>query len=1040
MITQDIARVAFQTFDLDALGITSGQIGVSWATAPITFDPATLRLNTTAHWKAIAAGSIHWRPFGATDLYDVAGAPLGNGLTSPGMAVFRLHPQAHLRLARLYAQRFEGNTQGRSTRPVPYAIAFHNPDMPNELVPSTVVPPPENSVKPTDPPPKPELVRVGDQLHEGDWDLTGTISIHDERGLIIDPVAVACALRELMQAWTDLRSGNTADLTGSADGSLGQICGLATGRQVHFVDLHGNNYVAPASGGIQIGSAGAVSHHGPHAWADGQTIATVSGSSTNLRLGFATHGTLGTAAVSVPSFPATAIPSGSSNPVLARDFFRVAVVDLGLHLLGNRSDDAVDGVPAPDEHTRAEADPEVRDTEAITALLDGITVLGTMQTIRSAAGKVATYAVAPIVATDFDLPADATATSRWPAAPAIPSGVTAGSWDPSQSARVRTSWTANFIGSGNDVELTLPAGIIPQAAHVRVFPRVFIEGPALADSPSAKRGDGNSTLVGTGDVRIILRDPLNVGTTGRPNPARLRFDVIVVPRPATGPTRERLFGGLSISIGTGGNDLTPPAPTRSLSDVPVSRRGESRSPFLGLPPAAPASGTLTQVLQALGEAEPREAPRFPTMARHDALLAARTGASPAVWDAVITNGWLAERSRESLRRLGNPGNRGAPEERVVGLAVGNGRLAHDLGRAALRRTRHLVTRLIELNGGEFNLAAVGTGTDAGAVLQTIAPVCENPEASLLSNPSTLPNDWAALVAAVGASIPGLSSLGSPTAGDRWVAETKREAMAAKHGRRDAQWALRWQIAHARKLIYIESMLFSRSAGTSVVASHAFDFVAALRDRLTAMPDLRVILSLPREIPVGPGYQGWGKYFHNARNGALDSLMTAAPGRVLVYHPVGFPGRPELVRGNVVIVDDVWAMVGTSTLSRRGLTFDGGLDLSFCDRNLRDGYSIKVRDLRRSLMARTLGKAAPTDTNATPDPNWVRLAQMRGAFEVIREVLEHGGEGLLLPLWRGPSNDEVIAQDDGIADPEGRDFNAAMAAFAGALTSLGPSGV
>ena len=320
-------------------------------------------------------------------------------------------------------------------------------------------------------------------------------------------------------------------------------------------------------------------------------------------------------------------------------------------------------------------------------------------------------------------------------------------------------------------------------------------------------------------------------------------------------------------------------------------------------------------------------------------------------------------------------------------------------------------------------------------------MCENPEASLLSNPSSLPNDWAALVAAIGSTIPGLSSLPAPSAGDRWVAEAKREAMAAKHGRRDAQWALRWQIAHARKLIYIESMLFSRSAVAT--ADHAFDFVAAISDRLTAMPDLRVIISLPREIPVGPGYEGWGKYFHNARNTALDSLITGATGRVLVYHPVGFPGRPEIVRGNVVIVDDVWAMVGTSTLSRRGLTFDGGVDLSFCDRNLRDGYSVKVRDLRRNLMARTLGKAAPTDQNATPDPNWVRLAQMRGAFEVFREVLEHGGEGVILPLWTGPTNAEVIPQDIQIADPEGRDFNGALTAFAAlaaALSGLGSSRV
>src|SRR6266487_913970 len=47
-------------------------------------------------------------------------------------------------------------------------------------------------------------------------------------------------------------------------------------------------------------------------------------------------------------------------------------------------------------------------------------------------------------------------------------------------------------------------------------------------------------------------------------------------------------------------------------------------------------------------------------------------------------------------------------------------------------------------------------------------------------------------------------------------------------------------------------------------------------------------------------------------------------RVVAFHPVGFPGRPSRLESSVVIVDDVWAMVGSSTFRRRGLTFDGGI--------------------------------------------------------------------------------------------------------------------
>jgi hypothetical protein len=64
------------------------------------------------------------------------------------------------------------------------------------------------------------------------------------------------------------------------------------------------------------------------------------------------------------------------------------------------------------------------------------------------------------------------------------------------------------------------------------------------------------------------------------------------------------------------------------------------------------------------------------------------------------------------------------------------------------------------------------------------------------------------------------------------------------------------------------------------------------------------------------------------------ILGLPPERVVFFHPIGFPGRPSRIESTVVIVDNTWAMVGSSTFRRRGLTFDGGSDLVFTDTNLK----------------------------------------------------------------------------------------------------------
>src|SRR6185436_14130834 len=112
------------------------------------------------------------------------------------------------------------------------------------------------------------------------------------------------------------------------------------------------------------------------------------------------------------------------------------------------------------------------------------------------------------------------------------------------------------------------------------------------------------------------------------------------------------------------------------------------------------------------------------------------------WRSVLTAGLLNARSVRGDARLGNPGNPAGPEDHVPGISV-TGRLGLDLARAALRRTHHLVARLIELNDAHWDLPAVGTGTVAGAVLQNVAETVESPELDLVptSIVHDLPGNW-----------------------------------------------------------------------------------------------------------------------------------------------------------------------------------------------------------------------------------------------------------------------------------------------------------
>jgi hypothetical protein len=192
---------------------------------------------------------------------------------------------------------------------------------------------------------------------------------------------------------------------------------------------------------------------------------------------------------------------------------------------------------------------------------------------------------------------------------------------------------------------------------------------------------------------------------------------------------------------------------------------------------------------------------------------------------------------------------------------------------------------------------------------------------------------------------------------------------------------------------------------------------------------------PRLSDFATSYRTYSRQHYKARHEAAGMLLSAAPDRVAIFHPVGFPGRTAFIRSTSVIVDDVWCLVGASHLRRRGMTFDGSVAIASFDRQMEEGYSKKVRDFRRRLMAAKLRVPAP-QANQPLSGDWVRLARPDGAFAVVADLLAEGGLGRIEPLWPGPKDNQIIPEDDKAADPDGSTTDQFWQIFSGALQELG----
>ena len=1005
---------------LDALGLTVPNLSPVWSSsAPGSYDQAQLSLQMTD----VRA------PFRGILEFVVAPALWSgvNGLPLAGpVAVFRMHPEAARRLESLMTARYGAPL----VRPVPVAMVMSGLTLPATL-------------------PVPNWFFAGDSLG-----IAGSVSLtfHDGRGLPVDPIAVADLFRDLQTWLPALRfnngvAGNITDAAGVAT-----LAGLATGVLCHVIDPHGHGYVPVRDQGRLkvINGANAevsgVPDGGITLLAAGQSLGrsnadnTADGTVRPLRWGWAQNGQLARAPLVPPALPGTAS--------LTRQFFRIMAVDLDWHLLGNRSAAPLAGIPGDDGTVPAFLLPQVRDPVPNFAYLaDGNDVLGAASAMTAGfpAPGASTFAivVSPVIDAATAAPPAPGANAHWPAFPMPNSGagLTTAS-DPRQGATAVWRNAADGPDADRDVIVTIAAASVPDGAHIRIFPRQFIEIPAISgDNPSFVRADGGSAIAAAGSATtVLLVNPFALKPgDARPDPASLSFDVVVTAR--TG--ERRLFSEIRIPVAAGpatwisnlasfgGLALLAQPGMQTILDA-LHMRGICPSPLFGVPQTfAPTPGTPTGILDLLrrlaSESQPRQGPRLPTQMRFETMLVTGTNpaaGTPLAWSAVATGVRWTFEARSFRPDLGNPGNPAGLDAHASGIRA-DGWLAYDLALHAVKRAQPMVPMgadapgwLVATGGDNWNPPpADTTGSVAAVALESIAAVCDTPELSQAPMPQpgdTIDTLLDTIAASLGVPRPNINVAN----GDNLVRRVQKEIVSARSGLRDALWSLRRAFSQAREMIYIESPAFARTARPAgAPQAWEVDLVDVIRQRMIANPRLKVLICVPRWPDFHASKAPWIRTALKHRKEAIEILTSTDRNRVAAFHPIGFPGRPAAIRTTSVIVDDVYALVGTSHIRRRGMTFDGSVDVASIDRTISDGYSTQIRQFRQRLMAHKLGIDVP-GTPLAATPLWIRLGFSEPAFDLVSDLLQQGGAGRCSPVWAGPTDTSVLPQSDAVADPDG----------------------
>ncbi len=222
----------------------------------------------------------------------------------------------------------------------------------------------------------------------------------------------------------------------------------------------------------------------------------------------------------------------------------------------------------------------------------------------------------------------------------------------------------------------------------------------------------------------------------------------------------------------------------------------------------------------------------------------------------------------------------------------------------------------------------------------------------------------------------------------------RRALEAGWGLREAMVSVGAALSRAEDFIYIETPALDQAG----VGPDAEILLGRLLLRLANRPLLRVLLCLPSRL-----MPGWPKGVETLRNlnlhNAIGALRLIGGDRVAVFSPSAGQGRELRLTATTVIVDDAYALTGSSHLWRRGLSFDGSLAVALFDEVLSTGRPAEIVALRRALIANQLSlppQRVPDDPAALVEMvqryNQMRSARVGQAALTMPKLVSPPGPG------------------------------------------------
>ncbi len=386
---------------------------------------------------------------------------------------------------------------------------------------------------------------------------------------------------------------------------------------------------------------------------------------------------------------------------------------------------------------------------------------------------------------------------------------------------------------------------------------------------------------------------------------------------------------------------------------------------------------------------------LPSMARRELLAV-----DPAATTAVIGTGPARAAIHETpTHRLGHPQVPAAAEHHASGATL-TSQAAWDALEYALDFTN---PSWLDLWNARMAMAArpaaLASPTPWASVLRTTAAYTEAGMAlsgltTMVQNDLPIGDDTQSIIdflVAQGIAVPPVL-----TAAQNAVRGVERRLVRGALGANEVADVLTAAVSRAEDLVWIETPAFD-----ALQLPGRSDWFAALVARMTANPNVGVVFCVPRSLDEGapPALQRvrntlvWTAWQQIANNAALS-------GRAALVSPATGPGRSLRLGGAAVVVDEAWALVGSTALWRRGLTFDSSLAVAVFDENLTNGRPTEIVNVARTWIADRLGLALVDVPRSG-----------RELAALCRQLEGSGGQGRLAVPSLGPPDPNDSVQID-----------------------------